>query len=148
MDNPLAGATVYDMLARAARHHPDREAIVFSDERITFRALRERVDAFARGLAALGLTRGDALAIWLPNRPLWFVAQQAAARLGVVVVALNPRYRASELAYILRQSDSVALLITDHLGPVDYFEILHAVVPELRDTVPGELESAGFPHLR
>jgi fatty-acyl-CoA synthase len=63
-------------------------------------------------------------------------------------VALNPRYRASELSYILRQSDASALLLTDHLGPVDYFEILHAVVPELRDAVPGEVESAGFPHLR
>jgi fatty-acyl-CoA synthase len=146
--NPLADATVYDMLAGAARAHAEREAIVFGDERITFRRFRDHVDAFGRGLAAIGLAKGDALAIWLPNRPLWFVAQYAAARLGIVVVALNPRYRASELSYILRQSDAAALLITDHLGPVDYFEILHAVVPELRDAVPGELDSAGFPHLR
>src|SRR5687768_2659840 len=129
MVNPLADATVYDALARTARHRPEREAIVFGAERITFGGFRERVDTFARGLLAIGLTRGDALAIWLPNRPLWFVAQHAAARLGIVVVALNPRYRASELAYILRQSDSAALLMTDHLGPVDYFEILHAVLP-------------------
>src|SRR5688500_3572039 len=136
------------MLAGAARDHGEREAIVFGDERITFHRFRGHVDAFARGLAAIGLAKGDALAIWLPNRPLWFIAQYAAARLGIVVVALNPRYRASELSYILRQSDAAALLITDHLGPVDYFEILHAVVPELRDAVPGELDSAGFPHLR
>lgn len=146
--NPLADATAYEMLAGVARDHAHREAIVFGDERITFGAFRERVDAFARGLAAIGLVKGDALAIWLPNRPLWYVAQHAAAKLGVVVVALNPRYRASELSYIVRQSDAAALLITDHLGPVDYFEILHAVVPELRDAVPGELDSAGFPHLR
>ena len=148
MVNPLADATVYDVLVRAARGHADREALVFGGERLTFGGLRTRVDAFARGLAALGLAKGDALAIWLPNRPLWFVAQYAAARLGIVVVALNPRYRASELSYILRQSDAAALLLTDHLGPVDYFEILHAVVPEVREAVPGELASAGFPHLR
>ena len=146
--NPLADATAYQMLARSAREHAHREAIVFGDERITFDGFRARADAFARGLAALGLGKGDALAIWLPNRPLWYVAQYAAARLGVVVVALNPRYRASELAYILRQSDAAALLITDHLGPVDYFEILHDVLPELRAAVPGELDSPGFPHLR
>ena len=146
--NPLADATTYEMLAGVAREHAHREAIVFGHERITFGAFRERVDAFARGLAAIGLVKGDALAIWLPNRPLWYVAQHAAARLGVVVVALNPRYRASELTYILRQSDAAALLLTDHLGPVDYLEILHEVAPELRDAVPGELDSAGFPHLR
>src|SRR5688572_16942752 len=136
------------MLARSAREHAAREAIVFGGERISYAELRERVDAFARGLAALGLGKGDALAIWLPNRPLWYVAQHAAGKLGVVVVALNPRYRASELTYILQQSDTAALLLTDHLGAVDYFEILHEVLPGLRDAVPGELDVEGFPHLR
>jgi fatty-acyl-CoA synthase len=146
--NPFAEATAYDMLAAVAARHGAREAIVFGDERITFAALLARVDALAGGLAALGLGRGDALAIWLPNRPLWFVAQHAAARLGIVVVGLNPRYRAHELAYILTQSGATALLLTDHLGPVDYFETLHEVVPELPEATPGELSSAAVPRLR
>src|SRR5439155_1063153 len=129
------------------RHGP-REAIVFDDARLTFAAVRDRARVFAAGLAALGLGRGDALAIWLPNRPLWFVAQYAAASLGVVVVALNPRYRAHELAYILGQSHAVALLATDRLGPVDYLDTLEALLPELADAVPGELASARFPRLR
>src|SRR5688572_11837264 len=112
------------MLVAVAERHGARPAIVFGDERVIFAELRARVDALARGLAALGLRRGDALAIWLPNRPRWFIAQHAAARLAVVVVALNPRYRARELTYILHQSDATALLLTDHLGPIDYFEIL------------------------
>jgi fatty-acyl-CoA synthase len=136
------------MLETVAARHASREAIVFDGERITFAGLRERAHAFAGGLAALGLGRGDALAIWLPNRPLWFIAQYAAASLGVVVVALNPRYRAHELSYILGQSDAAALLLTDHLGPIDYLETLHAVVPELLDAVPGELRSEKFPRLR
>ena len=107
-----------------------------------------RARAFAGGLAALGLGKGDALAIWLPNRPLWFVAQYAAASLGVVVVALNPCYRAHELSYILRQSDAAALLMTDHLGPVDYFETVHEVLPVLAAAVPGELHSETCPRLR
>ena len=146
--NPFADATAYSMLAVLARAHGHREAIVFGDERITFRDFQARVDRLARGLSALGLRRGDALAIWLPNRPLWYVAQYAAARLGVVVVALNPRYRAHELSYILAQSDAVALLVTDHLGAVDYLETLHEVLPELPHAVPGELESAACPRLR
>jgi fatty-acyl-CoA synthase len=145
--NPFAEATAYDLLVTVAGQHARREAIVFGDERITFADFRARVDALAGGLAALGLGYGDALAIWLPNRPLWFVAQYAAARLGVIVVALNPRYRAHELGYILGQSRATALLVTDHLGPIDYFETLREVIPELADAVPGELASAALPRL-
>lgn len=114
--NPFADATAWTLLEWAAATHAAREAIIFGDERVTFGALRQRALALAAGLAALGLTPGDKLAIWLPNRPAWFVAQYACARLGVVVVALNPRYRAHELTYILAQSEATALLVTDYLG--------------------------------
>ncbi len=146
--NPFRDATSVAMLRAVAGAHGEREAMVCGDERLTYADFVARIDRTAAGLAALGLTRGDRLAIWLPTRPSWFVAQQAAARLGVVVVALNPRYRAHELAYILAQSGSAALLLTDHLGPIDYFETLHEVVPELREATPGELQSARLPRLR
>ena len=145
---PFAEATAYGMLAAVAAREGDREAIAFGDERVTFGALLARVDAFAAGLAALGLATGDRLGIWLPNRPLWYVAQLACARLGVVVVALNPRYRAHELTYILGQSRATALLVTDHLGAIDYLEMLDEVMPELAHAVPGEVASANLPHLR
>jgi fatty-acyl-CoA synthase len=147
-DNPFARATAWSLLDTIAGRHAQREAIVFGDERLTFAGLRDRARAFAAGLAALGLGAGDALAIWLPNRPLWFVAQYAAASLGIVVVALNPRYRAHELSYILGQSSAVALLLTDRLGPVDYFDTLETLLPELAQAVPGELASARCPKLR
>ena len=99
-DNPFAHATAWSLLDAVATRHGQREAIVFGDERLTFAAVRDRVRAFAAGLSALGLGHGDALAIWLPNRPLWFIAQYAAASLGIVVVALNPRYRAHELSIL------------------------------------------------
>src|SRR2546421_12738606 len=136
------------MLAAIAARHGEREAIAFEEHRITFAGLRARVDAFAAGLAALGLGKGDALGIWLPNRPLWYVAQYAAARLGVIVVALNPRYRAHELTYILGQSRAAALLVTDHLGAIDYLDLLAEAIPDLRSATPGELASAALPHLR
>ncbi|HYE90796.1 MAG TPA: AMP-binding protein, partial [Terriglobales bacterium] len=140
--------TAVALLDEAARRWPRGEAIVFGDERVTFADFRARADRLARGLAALGLGRGDKVAIWLPNRPLWFVLQQACARLGAVVVALNPRYRAHELSYILGQSGASALVLTDHLGAIDYFETLHDVLPELTHAAPGELEAAQLPALR
>jgi fatty-acyl-CoA synthase len=148
MGNPFADATVGGLVDAVAARWPAREAIVFADERITFSGLRDRSVVLARGLAAVGVEPGDRVAIWLPNRPLWFAAQHACARLGAAVVALNIRYRAHELSYILRQSGARALLLTDHLGGIDYFETLHEVVPELPHATPGELESATVPHLR
>ncbi len=146
--NPFADATVPALLDAVAARWPAREAIVFGDERISFAELRDRSRLLARGLAALGIGPRDAVAIWLPNRPAWFVAQLACARLGAVVVALNPRYRAHELAYILGQSDAVALLLTDRLGPTDFLDTLDRVLPGLRHGVPGELDEPAFPRLR
>ncbi len=146
--NPFERATAYGMLRTVASQHADRLAIVCDDARITYAAFLAQIDTLADGFVALGLGRGDTLAIWLPNRPAWFVAQLAAARLGIVVVGLNPRYRAHELSYILAQSDTAALLLTDHLGGIDYFETLHEVLPDLPAAVPGELAIPGFPRLR
>jgi fatty-acyl-CoA synthase len=136
------------MLDAVAARRPRGEAIVFGEERVTFAEFRARAEQLARGLAALGIGRGDKVALWLPNRPAWYVIQQACARLGAVLVALNPRYRAHELSYIIAQSDAVALIVTDHLGAIDYFETLHEVLPELAHATPGELDAAKFPALR
>jgi fatty-acyl-CoA synthase len=141
-------ATVPALLDAVAAAHPAREALVAGDERLTFADLRNRSRRLAAGLAALGIGHDDKVAIWMPNRPAWFVAQHASARIGAVTVALNPRYKAHELDYILRDSESRALLLTDHLGSVDYFETLHELLPGLASAVPGEIESARFPALR
>jgi len=91
--NPFETATAYDLLAAVAARHGDREAMVLGAERVTFADFLVRVDAFAAGLVALGLGRGDALGIWLPNRPRWFVAQYAAARLGIKRTTLQAKMR-------------------------------------------------------
>jgi len=100
--NPFADSTAREMLDVAAERWGERPAMLFGDARVTFAEFRERVATLAGGLAALGIELGDKLAIWLPNRPAWFVAQYACATLGAVVVALNPRYRAHELTYIVQ----------------------------------------------
>jgi fatty-acyl-CoA synthase len=148
LGNPYREATLPSMLAAVACRFAGREAVVFRDRRLTYAALHREVERCARGLLALGVEAGDSVALWMPNRPEWLVVQQACAWIGAVVVALNTRYRAHELEYILRQSDATTLVCQDHAGPVDYLEILETVLPGLHDRDPDSLGVEGFPRLR
>jgi fatty-acyl-CoA synthase len=146
--NPFLRATVGAMLATVAARAGGREAIVATDRRITYAQFHREAERLARGLLAQGVKKGDKVALWLPNRPEWLFAQYGCALIGAVVVALNTRYRAHELRYILRQSDATTLLCADHSGPVDYLETLAEVLPTLGGSVPGELAVDDFPLLR
>jgi fatty-acyl-CoA synthase len=146
--NPFLDATAGQMLARVAARFPEREAIVAADRRITYAELARESERFARALLACGVGKDDKVALWLPNRLAWLFVQQACALIGAVLVALNTRYKAHELSYILGQSDSTTLILTDHLGPVDFLETLGAVLPDLRDGEPGNLALADFPMLK
>jgi fatty-acyl-CoA synthase len=146
--NPFLDSTAAGMLATVAARSGDREAIVAADRRITYAQFHQEACRFARALLALGVAKDDKVALWLPSRPAWLFCQYACAMIGAVVVALNPRYKAHELSYILRQSDTTTLVLTDRLGPVDYLETLFEVLPELADAEPGDLHAAGFPLLR
>jgi fatty-acyl-CoA synthase len=147
-DNPFLRATVGDMLETQARRAGDREAIVATDRRISYARLYQDARRLARSLLALGVRKDDKVALWMPNRPEWFAAQHGCALIGAVVVALNTRYKAHELRYILRQSDATTLVCADHAGPVDYLETLAEVLPDLAGSVPGELGVEEFPMLR
>ncbi len=147
-ENPFWDTTVGQMLDDMATRYPEREAIVFRDERIPYHEFHGQAERLARGLFALGLRKDEMIALWLPNRPTWLFCQYACAKLGAPVVALNPRYRVHELSYILGQSDSTTLILTDHLAHMDFFEVLHAMLPELGQAEPGNLRSAKFPLLR
>ena len=146
--NPFLDATVGGMLAAMAERFPGREAIVVPDRRISYAELHREARRFAKALLALGVQKNDKVALWLPNRPAWFFAQYACAMIGAVVVALNTRYKAHELGYILGQSEASTLLLADHLGSVDFFETLHQALPELKDGDPGDLKAESFPLLR
>jgi fatty-acyl-CoA synthase len=147
-DNPFLRATVGDMLDIQARRAGDREAIVAADRRLSYARLYQDARRLACGLLALGVRKDDKVALWMPNRPEWFAAQHGCALIGAVVVALNTRYKAHELRYILRQSDATTLVCADHAGPVDYLETLAEVLPDLAGSVPGELGVEEFPMLR
>jgi fatty-acyl-CoA synthase len=143
-----AAITLGQMLDRAAARFPDREAIVFRSERVTYRELQRRADAFARGLLALGLGRGDHVVLWMPNCVEWNVANLGIAKIGAVTVTCNSRYRAFEVEYVLRQSDAKALIMVDRFAGarIDYLAILDELCPEARRA--GGLPGARFPALR
>jgi fatty-acyl-CoA synthase len=121
--------TLGQMLDEAAARDPAHEAIVFRDERVSYGQLKARADAFALGLVALGLRRGDHVVLWMPNRVEWNVAHLAIAKAGCVTVTCNSRYKALEVEYVLRQSDAKALILADRFDAagVDYLELLREI---------------------
>ena len=142
--NPFLDATAGRMLEQAAARFSDRQAIVAADRCISYAEFLAEAERVAQGLLALGIAKDDKVALWLPNRPAWLFVQYACAMIGAVLVALNTRYKAHELGYILGQSDATTLILADHLGPVDFLETLGEVLPDLREGEPGELDLAGF----
>jgi fatty-acyl-CoA synthase len=123
--------TLGQMVDRAAERFPDREAIVFKAERVTYAAFKRRADDFARGLLALGLGQGDHVVLWMPNCVEWNVANLGIAKIGAVTVTCNSRYKAIEVEYVLRQSDAKALIMVDRFeaAGIDYLAILQELCP-------------------
>ncbi|HVA49014.1 MAG TPA: AMP-binding protein [Pirellulales bacterium] len=144
------GLTIGQVLDETAARFGDQDAIVFPQTgfRLTYRELNSSVDEAALGLLALGLKRGDHVAIWATNVPQWLVLQLATARLGIVLATVNPAYRAFELRYVLGQCDAKALFLVDRFKSSDYFAMLTEVCPELAGAEPGRLSAADFPKLR
>ena len=128
---PLSDATVYGLLAGIAERFPSRPAIVFREQgvRWSWREFRAEVDAFAAGLKALGLGKGDRIGIWSPNRAEWVVTQFATAKLGVILVNINPAYRLAELEYALQVSGCRAVISAERLRSSDYLAMLQNSAP-------------------
>ena len=135
-----------DLADAMAQQYPDREALVYEDERYTFGALAQRIDAAAKGLMAQGVARGEHVALWLNNSATWMIASFALAKIGAVQVPINTRFRTDDLAYVLAQSDSTMLITHDQFGPIDYLEIVRAVV-DLPAT-DARISDPKFPKLR
>ncbi|MEQ1565139.1 MAG: AMP-binding protein [Myxococcota bacterium] len=146
----LSDLTLSECLDATAARLPDREAVVFVEAgvRWTWAELRHQADRLAGGLLALGYAPGDRLGIWSPNRPEWILAQYATARIGVVLVNLNPAYRSVELDYALRKVGCKGVITAPSFKTSDYLALLQGVVPELATSAHGSLESPSFPLLR
>jgi fatty-acyl-CoA synthase len=132
---PLLGETIGATLERTARRLAGAEALVCRHQSVrwSYRELDERVDALARGLVAAGLRVGDRVGIWSPNCAEWVLVQFATARAGIVLVNVNPAYRATELVYALRQSGCRMLVAARAFKTSDYAAMIEDVRGELPD---------------
>ncbi|MBU6258048.1 MAG: AMP-binding protein [Burkholderiales bacterium] len=146
---PLVETTIYGLLAEAASRFPERPALVLREQglRWNWREFRAQVDALANGLAALGLQYGDRVGIWSPNRSEWLTTMFATARLGLILVNVNPAYRLAELEYALNISGCRAIVSAERLRTSDYLQLLRTLAPELDTCAPGRLRSVKLPAL-
>jgi fatty-acyl-CoA synthase len=139
--------TIGDLLDRQAVTLGDREALVHYESgiRFTYAELRANAGQIARGLMTLGVAKGDHVALWAPNRPEWFVIQLAAAKIGAVLVTINPDLRPPEVQYIVQQSDAQVLLISDRFR---YVDAVRRLVPDALRHNGAVRDCAALPHLR
>ncbi len=137
---PLLGETIGENLRRTVERFPDREALVSVQQgyRATYRELWEQSSEIARALLVRGVQKGDRLGIWSPNRFEWVVLQYACARIGAILVNVNPAYRVHELEYALRHSGVSTLVLARAFRQADYVGMVREVrlrCPELRQTI-------------
>ncbi|MWD28622.1 AMP-binding protein [Aquicoccus sp. SCR17] len=145
---PLAYATIPEMLSDAVSRYGPRDALVFPGHRLSYYDFDRAVDALASGLLALGLEKGDRLGIWSPNRLEWVLTQFATARIGVVLVNINPAYRLAELEYALNLVGCKALVLARRFKSSDYLGMVRDLAPELETAQKGRLHAAKLPRLR
>ncbi|GAC1348354.1 MAG: hypothetical protein NVSMB27_15890 [Ktedonobacteraceae bacterium] len=149
---PLLEVTIGELLDRRADELTTKEAIVYScypefggalDIRWTYQEYRERANQVARGLMALGLNKGDHIAIWAANLPEWLLIYMAAAKAGLVLVTVNPVLRAQEVEYVLKQGDVSALFFMARVRDHDCLATMRALVTP--GTKQGEVSSERLP---
>lgn len=149
-DKQLLAMTIGQAFDRTVAQYPDSEALVVCHQqlRYTWRQLADTVELHARALLALGLQTGDRLGIWAPNCAQWCISQLASAKVGVILVNINPAYRTSELEYVLKQSGCQWLICAGAFKTSDYHAMLQELVPELAEQPVGQLQARTLPDLR
>lgn len=148
-DIPLSDDTVPALLAHTVAANPTRDAVIFREQSIrwTWQEFSDEVDRLAAGLLSRGISPGDRVGIWSPNRVEWLVTQFATARIGAILVNINPAYRQAELEYALNKAGVRMLITATRFKSSDYLGMLRALAPELSEATPGRLRAARLPHL-
>jgi fatty-acyl-CoA synthase len=148
-DDPLKYMTVAQLLDRACARYGGRTAAIFAEKKLSLSwyDLRERANDVAAGLLALGIGRGDRVGIWAPNRAEWLYTQFGTARIGAILVNINPAHRPSELGYALNKVGCKALIMARRHRSSDYVETLRALAPGI-DRQADSLRAARLPHLK
>ena len=142
--------TIGDKFDEVADLYGDNEALVVVHQNIrwTYRELKKKVDDCAKALIACGLEKGDRAGIWAPNRYEWTVLQFATAKVGVIMVNINPSYRKHEVKYALNQSGCKLLVLAEQFKTSHYTEMILELAPELENSSFGKLESQDLPELK
>lgn len=149
-DQPLLRMTIPEMLAKTVETWPEREAAIFPQQNIrwTWNRFAAEIDRLASGLLALGTKKGDRVGIWSPNRVEWLLTQFATARIGAILVCINPAYRKSELEYALNKVGCSTLIMAAAFKTSDYVGMVQDLAPEMAGSAPGALQAAALPHLK
>ncbi|PBB98739.1 AMP-binding protein [Mesorhizobium sp. WSM3862] len=147
---PLLDKTIPELFSDTVSRYATLDAAVFvcQDKRFTWSELSDAVDALAAGFLALGLEKGDRVGIWSPNRWEWLVTQFATARIGLILVNINPAYRLSELEYALNKVGCKALVTAASFKTSDYLGMIETLAPEIAKAEPGKLEAKKLPSLK
>ncbi|ALX47886.1 AMP-binding protein [Lentibacillus amyloliquefaciens] len=146
----LLNLTVGEILEKQVNSYPHHEAIVYPELslRKTYQEFDEMVNMAAKGFMALGIEKGENVAIWADNKPEWITSQFATGKMGAVLVTVNTNYQAKELEYLLKQSDSTTLILAESFKGTSYIDILKQICPEFEQAEKGNLKSETFPHLK
>jgi len=141
--------TIGNCFDRIAEQYPENEALVVSYQNIrwNYKELKNKVDRLATGLIALGIEPGDRIGIWGPNSYEWLLTQLATAKIGAIMVCINPAYRVYELEYALNKVECKALITAESFKSSQYLSMLQEVAPELENCAPGKLKASKLPYL-
>ena len=151
LDYPLhTEMTIGDYFAAQVAVDPDQDFIVYPDRQLrwSWREFDIRTNNLAKGLLSIGMKPGDHLGVWARNIPDWLTFMFATAKVGIVLVTMNPAYKSHELDYVLKQSDMSTLCIIDAWRDVDYIEIIRQLIPEARRCERGHLFAEEYPYLK
>jgi fatty-acyl-CoA synthase len=149
-ETPLLGDTIPSHFENIVSRFGEREAVVsvHQQRRLTYAQLKNAVDELARGLLGLGFQKGERLGVWSTNHIEWLLLQLATARIGAVLVNINPAYRPRELAYALQKSEVQGLFTIPRFRTSDYVGMLVELMPELASQNPDQLQLQEYPQLR
>ncbi|MEK5330134.1 AMP-binding protein [Lysinibacillus sp. FSL W8-0992] len=146
----LVYQTIGQLLDEQSKKYPKNEALVYADRdlRMTYEELNHQSRLVARGLMALGIEKGDHIAVWTTNVPEWVQLQFGTGKMGAPIVTVNTNYRAHELEYLLRQSDAKTIILIENYRDHSFMNTLQEICPELENCEPGKLQSERLPLLK
>ncbi len=148
--NEFKEITMGELLKETASRYPDHDALIYpaGSVRMTYAEFQRSCIEVAKGLMAMGVKKGDHVSVWTTNVPEWVQLQFSLGMIGAVLVTVNTNYKSSELEYILRQSDSTTLALIESYRDTNFYETARAVIPELAEAKPGQIDSKNLPFLK